>query len=172
MAAPETAVSSPGSIGPGFFFADGQKIQAHRTDQLFAGGMGKAVTCSPGVEPGEITKDANLTVIRRGHDDAEPVGAGGHAPQDQLFLIVERYGGRIGAVGDELRQPGFVGKMFGLEDAAILLVQDVGPVEFIDDDLAGTAVCHRVQDIFYDEGATSAGCALVGGAVEIRPSCS
>ncbi|MCZ7673895.1 MAG: hypothetical protein M5U34_45605 [Chloroflexi bacterium] len=48
--------------------------------------------------------------------------------------------------------------MFGFEDAAVLLVEDVRPVEFIYNDLRSTAVGDRVQDIFYNEGATSAGC--------------
>src|SRR5690606_27945425 len=67
----------------------------------------------------------------------------------------------------ELSQPGFIGEMFGFENAAILLVHDVGPVELIDDNLWGTAVCHGVHHIFYDEGSNIGRvCALVGGAVE------
>ena len=41
--------------------------------------------------------------------------------------------------------------MFGFEDAAILLVEDMRPVEFIYNNLGGTAVCHRVQRIFNNE---------------------
>ena len=51
------------------------------------------------------------------------------------------------AVGGKLGQPRFAGQMFGFENTAVLFINHMRPVEFIDNNLGKTAISNKDGDL-------------------------